>query len=241
MICTEGGGQGSCQGDSGGAVVSLGPGRKYEVIGVVSWGIDCTRGRYHSVAARTTTVLRWIDDNTSDVYKSTASFKEAMDAVYGKANVGILKKYLDTNGADDETAGDWTMLISAAARPKNTEVIKILLDAGAAVNAQPGQFGYTALLIASQYRHTENVLLLLKHPSIDVNLTDGYGWTALMHAASNFDSESVKSILAKPGVDINHENNDGDTALAWAEKDWIKRLLVQRGAVCKCVSEGCSC
>jgi len=73
MICAAGArgrgrGKGSCKGDSGGPLVALGPGRKYEVIGVVSFGVDlaqCGEGQYNSVAARTTSVLRWIKQNTS--------------------------------------------------------------------------------------------------------------------------------------------------------------------------------
>jgi len=71
MICAEAedgnGGKDSCEGDSGGPLVTKepgsngeDPGKNYELIGVVSWGLVCGHKDFPGVYARVTKVKTWI-------------------------------------------------------------------------------------------------------------------------------------------------------------------------------------
>lgn len=56
----------SCQGDSGGPLIAERPDKKYEVIGVVSWGNGCARPGYPGVYTRLTRYLDWVLYNSRD-------------------------------------------------------------------------------------------------------------------------------------------------------------------------------
>jgi ankyrin repeat protein len=86
------------------------------------------------------------------------------------------------------------------------------------VNFQDCKTGHSALLIYSRYgenSHSE-VKALLKHPKIDVNLTDADGNTALFHAVCANSIEIVNSLLAVPEIKINVQNVIGATCLMLA-------------------------
>ncbi|XP_052739963.1 transmembrane protease serine 9-like [Bicyclus anynana] len=66
MLCAgypEVGAKDTCQGDSGGPLSAERGDKRYELLGVVSWGIGCGRRGYPGVYTRVTKYLNWIKQN----------------------------------------------------------------------------------------------------------------------------------------------------------------------------------
>jgi len=118
----------------------------------------------------------------------------------------------------------------AAAENGDAESVRLLLDAGADMNATNND-GDTALILAAVQGHAEIVRLLLDRGA-NVEATDSDGYTAFIVAAASSHAEIVRLLLDR-GADINATNHDGNTSLIEAAQNGyadIVRLLLDRGA-----------
>lgn len=141
-------------------------------------------------------------------------------------------KQLIADGADVNARGDdstWrkTALMEAAEKGF-TEVVRALIDAGAALNTT-NQHGRTALMFAARYGF-DNIVLALVEKGANVNLipNDEEGLSALMVASAS-GREGVVEILLKNGADVNAKSKTGMTSLDYALKgghaniaQWLK-------------------
>lgn len=65
MLCAGKGTQDSCQGDSGGPLL-IHSGDKYEIVGIVSWGVGCGRPGYPGVYTRVSKYVKWLRNNLEE-------------------------------------------------------------------------------------------------------------------------------------------------------------------------------
>ncbi|KAJ0177721.1 hypothetical protein K1T71_006594 [Dendrolimus kikuchii] len=65
MLCAGRASTDSCQGDSGGPLL-VQQGEKYQIVGIVSWGVGCGRPGYPGVYTRITRYLPWLRANLRD-------------------------------------------------------------------------------------------------------------------------------------------------------------------------------
>lgn len=132
--------------------------------------------------------------------------------------------YLVEHGADLEaitrfksvTLGGRTALVLAADNG-NTEITKLLINAGANVEFKDKMKGRTALVHAIEGEHPAVAKTLIE-AGADVNTTeDEWGWTPLMFASHSGQSEIVEILLAA-GADVKATDIDGQTAGVLAER-----------------------
>ena len=128
----------------------------------------------------------------------------------------LLDVGVDVNDTDWGYDNDTYLMLAVSGRhnpsfhESNYHVIKMLLDAGANVNAR-NESGGTALMIAVSHRHPETIRLLL-NAGANVNAKDDEGHTALMSAVHSENPETIK-LLLDAGADATVQAKDGETAL----------------------------
>ena len=142
-----------------------------------------------------------------------------------EGDVKFLKDHLDLSARDRRGA---TLLMHAAAFG-NLETLKLLLDAGADVNAR-NDFDATALLWGA--RDPEKARLLIEHGA-NVNARSKQGRTPLMLACLRHGGSETVALMLRKGAEVNVKDGRGDTALGLAAaigEAQTMRLLLAKGA-----------
>jgi ankyrin repeat protein len=170
----------------------------------------------------------------SERTKNEAALFHAIDANDTNAVKGLIGKGVNINvrNRDGYTA------LYCACEQKNADLVKILLHAGAKVNAR---FGYDgpALIWEMDATGEENitdtaVVAALLAGGADVNARNSDGESALARAFINphgFDNSNAILLLINAGANPNVKDNEGYTSLWWWHDDvTVYKALLKHGA-----------
>jgi ankyrin repeat protein len=159
----------------------------------------------------------------ADTRLADAAMQGDKDAVQS-----LLKQHVDVNAPQ----GDGSTALHWAAYRDDAEMVKLLLGAGANVNAATREGAITPLFMACASGDAAIVGALLA-AGADPNTVKSNGTTALMIAAESGGTDAVK-MLVDHGANVNaKETVHGQTALMFAaaqNREGVVRLLVARGA-----------
>ena len=113
-------------------------------------------------------------------------------------------------------------------RAQTLEMIKLLLNAGADVNLNGKNIGWTMLaynLLSNNHDAEEKVRLLIT-AGADVNAKMNRGRTALMSIVENHSHKiTFVKLLIAAGADINSKDDKGETALMFAVRRYSIELI----------------
>ncbi|KAJ7483657.1 hypothetical protein FB451DRAFT_1170245 [Mycena latifolia] len=126
--------------------------------------------------------------------------------------------------------GDMDAALCVASSNGHIQLVQLLIDAGAKVNAQNDYYG-DPLATASVNGHESVVQLLIKKGA-DVNAQGGFFGNALQ-AASMDGHKSVVQLLIEKGADVNAQGGRYGNALLAASVDGhesVVQLLIEKGA-----------
>ncbi|MBR4824306.1 MAG: ankyrin repeat domain-containing protein [Spirochaetaceae bacterium] len=138
----------------------------------------------------------------------------------------FLQAGMDVNDVD--SAG--TPMLCNAARAEHKEIVQLLLDNGANVNAISKDRGYSPLMDAIWRENVEIAEIFIK-AGADLNLISNDGQSPLILAVGN-GNEKICELLAKNGADGKMKDHMGMTAYGYAKlfkKNKIQAILEKYG------------
>ncbi|MEA9393255.1 ankyrin repeat domain-containing protein [Acerihabitans sp. TG2] len=140
----------------------------------------------------------------------------------------LAHKDIDINEVDVK---GWSPLHIAAYNGHVAMLTLLTQKSGLAINRLIGGRHKTPLMLAIEHGQELAVMLLIKHPEIDLNLSDYYGNSALMMAAAQSYIRIFDAILRQGKADVNAKNSHNESALSIAVKnrhfDQVLSLLKQ--------------
>jgi uncharacterized protein len=170
----------------------------------------------------------WVVDQVSGKREKEPHLVQAVEAGDLKKAQKLISKGANVNQIDDV---GFPALSTAAGRG-DEKMTKLLVDAGADVNARSATLNDTALASAAQDGNGAIVRILLA-AGAHVDDRDGAGWTPLFNAALKGDLEIVEALLSA-GADVNARSSNGWTALKEAQMrghDDVAQRLKSAGAI----------
>jgi hypothetical protein len=170
----------------------------------------------------------WVIDQVSGKQENEPPLIRAVEAGDLKKAQNLISKGANAN----QTDGIGFPALSIAANRGDEKMTKLLLDAGADVNARDATLNDTALARAAQYGNGGTVRILLA-AGAHVDDRDGAGWTPLFNAALKGDLEIVEALLSA-GADVNARSSSGWTALKEAQmrgREAVTQRLKSAGAI----------
>ena len=136
----------------------------------------------------------------------------ALDAAIGSGNEPLVKLLIDAGAPVNPKDTKLFSPLGYAALPRHIEIMKLLLQAGAKVDAADHN-GMT-LLVGNGF-FDPNVTGVLLEAGANVNAIDGKGETALMRA-SGYGFKQTVVVLIEHHADVNLKDSQGRTALMHA-------------------------
>lgn len=146
-------------------------------------------------------------------FSSTPKKVNSLDLIKASLvnDVEKVKKLLSQPGIDLEVVDDYGRTALNCAR--KLELIKLLVEAGANINAQ-NIYGDTLLIVEAE-GYFDGVKIAIE-AGADLNIENIYGQTALTRAITFNNINIVNLLLKQPNIDINKQDKDGNTALICA-------------------------
>lgn len=146
----------------------------------------------------------------------------------------IVKVLLDAGMDPNEPSilwGNSELPIHAAAQIGNIDILQVLLEHGANVNAQAEEDGFSAIHFAAGSGHHDALRFLLvdHHANPEVRLFNG---SLALHSAASQGYPKCIEVCLEAGLDVSSQNSQGRTALHWAAEQG------QKAAVEKLLAEG---
>ena len=149
---------------------------------------------------------------------TSALFGNNVNAARARLNAGI---HVNTrNGAG------YTPLLRAVMMGR-VGMVRLLIERGAHVNARD-RFDRTALMMAVESNHAEELVRELIRGGAQLNARDNLGTTVLMRASHNGQLNIVQ-MLVKKGAHVNLRTPFGDSALSMTTQPAIARFLIKHG------------
>ncbi len=132
-------------------------------------------------------------------------------------NDAALVHKLIQQGVDvDELDANQDAPLVIAAYKGYTEIVKLLLEAGASVAALDPEMKATALHAAAYAGHAEAAKLLIEH-HIDINKQGPYNGFTALHDAVWQNNVDVAKVIIDAGADLTIKSNTGQTPLDFAK------------------------
>ncbi|MCH8210222.1 MAG: ankyrin repeat domain-containing protein [Planctomycetes bacterium] len=156
---------------------------------------------------------------TATTRPSAATVDSPLAAAARSGDVATIGQAIKDGKNLEQADQDGATLLGIAARAKQAEVVRVLLEAGAKIEARD-QKGRSPLLAAVQTRRSSvEVVRALIAKGADVN-TRGtmIGGTPLSWAAGPFSNPEIVAALVAGNADVNQVDNTGMTPLMWAAR-----------------------
>ena len=137
--------------------------------------------------------------------------------------VEIVKLFIEAGFSPSAMDATGTPVLSLAVRERHGDMVKLLLESGADVNATSQDRNYTALMDAAQIGEVKIAQLLLENVA-DPNTQSKDGQTALILAVGRQDVDVIASLLQK-GADFNLKDSMGMSALDYVNLFRNEKIL----------------
>ncbi len=143
--------------------------------------------------------------------------------------------------SENNSQGPW-MALDTAAHQGRTDMVRLFLDQGAAVN-QRDTYGNTTLIWAMAHKGPSDIIPLLLARGADIHVCNSSG-NNLLYIAATYKMGRQMELFCKSGIDINAHVKDDITAIEVAVNNnevEEARILLEHGADWKHCSSEKSC